>query len=477
MAAALVEQVMGWFPRAADAIARPASLSAAAGYDGEDRVSVLPDDLLRSVLSRLPAKDAARTAALASRWRHLWRSAPLVISDADLPRSAVARVLADHPGPFRAVTLFRSRFARHERALSEWPRLLAAKGVQDLVIADNVRDPTAATQPLPADVLRCASLQRLFLGFWTFPDTAGLPRGAHVFPHLRELAMFVTTITDQGLDYMLTCSPALETLAFILNKTPERVQLRSKSLRCVLFWLSMVEEEVAVVDTPLLERLILFEAPPGSGEDEVASLPVKVKIASAPKLRVLGYLEPRVHQLQIGDRVIKPNTRASPSTVVPSVKILALKVNFGVLEEVKMLASFLGCFPNVDTLNIVSTIAEEPTGRHHAKFWREVCPVQCVKSHVKTVCVKEFRGDQSEFEFIKFIARSAKELEALLIVLTKENFASEDKACGLTNKLGALSLGVPWVCEEAGMLVLGPRMENVWSCQNASDLTVENPFH
>lgn len=103
--------------------------------------------------------------------------------------------------------------------------------------------------------------------------------------------------------------------------------------------------------------------------------------------------------------------------------------------------------------------------------------MQCVKSHVKTVCVKEFRGDQSEFEFIKFIARSAKELEALLIVLTKENFASEDKACGLTNKLGALSLGVPWVCEEAGMLVLGPRMENVWSCQNASDLTVENPFH
>jgi hypothetical protein len=46
---------------------------------------------------------------------------------------------------------------------------------------------------------------------------------------------------------------------------------------------------------------------------------------------------------------------ASPSTMVPSVKILALKVNFGVLKEVKMLASILRCFPNVDTLHIEVT--------------------------------------------------------------------------------------------------------------------------
>lgn len=44
--------------------------------------------------------------------------------------------------------------------------------------------------------------------------------------------------------------------------------------------------------------------------------------------------------------------KASPRTVVPSVKILGLKVNFGVLKEVKMLANFLRCFPNVDMLHI-----------------------------------------------------------------------------------------------------------------------------
>ncbi|KAI4977933.1 hypothetical protein ZWY2020_014487 [Hordeum vulgare] len=78
----------------------------------------LPDDLLRRVLSRLPAKDGARTTVLSSRWRGLWRSAPLVLVDTTSspgrravparPRrcclacrhNAVSAALEAHPGPF-----------------------------------------------------------------------------------------------------------------------------------------------------------------------------------------------------------------------------------------------------------------------------------------------------------------------------------------------------------------------------------------
>uniref|UniRef100_A0A453PH64 F-box/LRR-repeat protein 15/At3g58940/PEG3-like LRR domain-containing protein n=1 Tax=Aegilops tauschii subsp. strangulata TaxID=200361 RepID=A0A453PH64_AEGTS len=41
--------------------------------------------------------------------------------------------------------------------------------------------------------------------------------------------------------------------------------------------------------------------------------------------------------------------------MVPGVKILGLKVNFGALEEVKMLVSCLRCFPNVEILHIEVT--------------------------------------------------------------------------------------------------------------------------
>ena len=115
--------------------------------------------------------------------------------------------------------------------------------------------------------------------------------------------------------------------------------------------------------------------------------PMNIKIDRAPELRVLGYLEPRVHKLQIANVVInvlvwhifqygsfiypcwslsdpwhfllyialQAETKASPSSIVPSVKILALKANFGVFKEVNMLPSFLRCFPNIDTLHIEVT--------------------------------------------------------------------------------------------------------------------------
>jgi len=42
-----------------------------------------------------------------------------------------------------------------------------------------------------------------------------------------------------------------------------------------------------------------------------------------------------------------------PSSMIPSVKVLALKVRFGVRKEAKMLPAFLRCFPNVETLHVL----------------------------------------------------------------------------------------------------------------------------
>ncbi|KAF0898499.1 hypothetical protein E2562_008100 [Oryza meyeriana var. granulata] len=352
----------------------------------EDRMSRLPDAVLSNIVSRLPVKDGARTAVLSPRWRRVWASTPLVLDDADLlpnddddggcrqifwrdVTDAVSRVLSAHPGPFRCVRLTNAcsyAGSRGGATLSRWLGVLATKGVQELVLVFLPVWPVRVEPP--AEVLRVASLRRLYLGLWRpFPDTEHIRPGADVFPNLVELGICRTDIKTKDLDRLLQCSPALETLAFV---------------------------ELAVVVAPRLERLILwteFPYPRRVSHD----FRTRVKIGYTPELMVLGYLEPRIHVLEIANTVIEAGTKPSPRTTVPSVKVVGLKVRFGVHQEAKMLLTFLRCFPNIETLHIMSAEADEPIGKLYFKIWQDVSPIECLKSHIKKVVFKNFRGERS----------------------------------------------------------------------------------
>ncbi|KAK3154055.1 hypothetical protein QOZ80_2BG0185320 [Eleusine coracana subsp. coracana] len=315
-------------------------LAARPPQDGLDRISNLPVKLLRDIVSRLPAKDAMRTTVLSTRWRRICHSVPLVLVDAHLiPRAAtgilrllhrdadprdyrtlplhlaatVSVALAVHPGPFRCVYVTGSNMEAQDAATARWFQLLAAKGIKELVFMNRIKK-FGTDVHLPATLFRCISLTKLYLGFWCFPETAALPRSA-AFPYLREVGLCSLIMKPQDLAILLDRCPVLEKLMMIGCRWPVCLQFQTRSLRCVQVCSSIVTE-ITVVHASLLERLLLWDAWGDGGRVHMSS---KIKIGHALKLRFLGFLVPGMHQLEIGNTAIKAGTKASSSTIVPSV--------------------------------------------------------------------------------------------------------------------------------------------------------------
>uniref|UniRef100_A0ACD5WAR8 Uncharacterized protein n=1 Tax=Avena sativa TaxID=4498 RepID=A0ACD5WAR8_AVESA len=409
-----------------------AGLFALLPHYGVDRLSRLPDALLGNIVSRLPVKDAARTSALSRRWRGVWRSTPLVLHEADLDHitSAVSRVLAEHPGPFRRVHFSSSKMEDFHGLLTSWLQILADKGIQELLL---VNGQSPHDHVLPSTFLGMATLTRLYLGLWKFPDTAAAPPTSF-FPNLRDLCLCGVLMENSDLDFILDRSPVLETLCVEGNQFKLRLRLVSQSLRCVQIVGSF--EEIFVVDAPQLERLIHSEGNKGCTPDVSCT---EVKIGHCPKLHLLGYLKlyQRKHTLDIGNTIIKAGTKVSPRTMVPSVRILAMEVRFDVRNDAKMIPSVLRCFPSVETLHIKSRNTDQLTGKLNLKFWHDSGTIECIHSRIRRLVFRDFRGGRTELAFLKFFFESALVLEEVVILLDT-GFTSVEEVHSKVDSLGSV---------------------------------------
>ncbi|KAL6607969.1 hypothetical protein ACP70R_041032 [Stipagrostis hirtigluma subsp. patula] len=384
-----------------------------------NRISTLPDDLLSDVIARLPTKDAAWTTTLSTRWRFLWAATPLCLDDEDLIPHGRGRRNAD----------LSALAAPSSRAVASHPGpVRSARFFCDIMEA-----PAA-----------------------TATSRAGSAPGSRMAWHPRPGR-------PRDIGRLLTRSRALDTLALLAGyRLPLRVGLSSRSLRCVVTFKSFPEELSVCLGPDMVAHRVEWMCS------------TKVKIRYAPRLRAISYLNPAIHKLKIGNTVIKAGMEVGSTAMLPSVTKLAMLLWLGDEWEAKMVATFLKCFPRLETLYIMSAKlfeGDEDDAKFSADFWQELGSVECVRSCIKKLVFEGFRGEPRELMFLGCITESAQMLERVDIIFdlgaptSMRDVAKDDPFRVLSFELVSGNMRAAFL-----------RGKTVLSYVNASDMTRDDPF-
>ncbi|XP_073108770.1 F-box/FBD/LRR-repeat protein At1g13570-like isoform X2 [Elaeis guineensis] len=358
---------------------------------GPDLIGLLPDCILTQILSLLSLKESARTSVLSTRWRHLWTLVPLRLLDDDslhferspcrsshAPRSltdeaswcarSITQILSSHPGPIHSCRLVR-RFSDLP-TVDGWIQALTQRDIHQFFVCF-FGDPEPHF--LPSSLLRCESLRKLNL------DITDLLSNCRA---LQSLALLGCT----GLSSITIRSPTLRSLT--LNKANSILRL-------------------AVEEAPNLERLMVSEA---TMQDTA------IEIVNAPKLQSLGCLCMNLSKFEFRKPRIEDAGRVfDSSTLVHSLKILGIRVDFNEEYQRSNVSRLLKCFPCLERLDVEVVDMGWTYALQDLDYWERQGSFDCIDQHLRSVTLKGFLGHAADLGFVRFLISKARVLEVMTL--------------------------------------------------------------
>ncbi|XP_051202526.1 F-box/FBD/LRR-repeat protein At3g26920-like isoform X4 [Lolium perenne] len=357
-----------------------------------DLISALPDDVLGSIISRLPTEDGARTQVISRRWLPLWRSAPLNLV-VDFSGSVskliafVSKILSEHLGPARRLSLnlgmpYRADvpLCGREHKVEDWLRSQALNNLQELNLTD-IRD-------MPLSVFRFApTLCVARLIHCDLPKSISTLRLN--FPCLKQLTLHGIYIMQDALHNLLSGCTALESLELTSIFGIGAICISSQTLRSLAFSPDVLSSilQLVIKDAPSLERLLPLYP---------QWAPV-IQVIHAPKLEKM--------------------IAVSLTTKIHTMKVLVLH---SIGPNLDAVVDFLKCFPCLVRLYVIS----QPTNdMNNAREYDPLDPIECLELHLKKVVLMNYNGSKRpSVEFAKFFVLNSKLLKEMEIeVLNKRN--------------------------------------------------------
>ncbi|CAM0873983.1 unnamed protein product [Alopecurus aequalis] len=302
-----------------------------------DRISSLPDAILQEIISLLLTRQGARSQILASRWRHLGRSAPLnldcrYLATWDKLRAVILLIFSSHQGPGR-------RFCT-----SSLYTIIDIDAVEACLLSpalDNLQELAITSwmgQPMPASVNRFSStLCVVHMGHCSLDVTV---QGIH-FPLLKQLELVHSTISECSLHRMIAGCPSLECLLICCCTGVRCLRINSPVLTSI--GVSNYSR-----NAPMLEEIVIESAPRLETFLHLHQYrDLHVTVLSAPKLEILGCTNST--RLMFGSTTIQGPHIVSLAMVVCTVKCLALSMPTLSLD---MVIQMMRCFPCLEKLYI-----------------------------------------------------------------------------------------------------------------------------
>jgi hypothetical protein len=390
-----------------------------------DLISLLPNEILGTIISLLPADDGVRTTILSSRWRHLCRSSLLNLHDHDIVRSkrwryllrcsylrslddkryhknerqliaVISKILSRHEGSTRRLSLSHSYVSDIRDKIHGWLMSPALCHLEEIEILHRHRgvEPDDELLPLPAVLCRVApTIRAAAFDFCSFPEEA--PHGL-TFPHLKRLVLQDVAVSQDTLQGLISGCSVLETL--LLNNTwsdesdIRRVLINSPSLRIIENGYTL---EIVIENSPRLERVITFWGRYRHSASR-AYTPLFVRVTDTQKVEILCSLRSDMEVVLESFRTTMRNVR---------VLVLKSRPNLGSIIE------FLRCFPFLTKLYITSSLLMCSENDGHS--YNPQDPITCLELHLREVVVKRYEGKKPDVNFAKFFVLNAKVLELM----------------------------------------------------------------